>query len=91
MLVNEIHACTFQGPNLVTLDKYQEVAEELLINIAHLANPRVSKHWFGRVDRWVSTQTSHALRLSTNQFLCLSFVFIATAAAESCCGCCCWR
>ncbi|CAM9376133.1 unnamed protein product [Ectocarpus sp. 4 AP-2014] len=41
-----------QGPNLVTLEKYQEVAEELLINIAHLANPRVSKHWFGRVERW---------------------------------------
>ncbi|CAM9820215.1 unnamed protein product [Ectocarpus sp. 12 AP-2014] len=41
-----------QGPDLVTLEKYQEVAEELLINIAHLANPRVSKHWFGRVERW---------------------------------------
>ncbi|CAM9408193.1 unnamed protein product, partial [Ectocarpus fasciculatus] len=41
-----------QGPDLVTLEKYQELAEELLINIAHLANPRVSKHWFGRVERW---------------------------------------
>ncbi|CAN0090799.1 unnamed protein product [Pylaiella littoralis] len=45
---------SIQGPDLITLDSYQEVAVELLITMAELTTPRASGHWMDAVSHWGS-------------------------------------
>ncbi|CAM9110880.1 unnamed protein product [Scytosiphon promiscuus] len=42
---------SIQGPDLVTLESYQDFADELLSNIADLANPRVPNDWMAKGER----------------------------------------
>eukprot|EP00903_Cladosiphon_okamuranus_P016315 g15047.t1 len=44
---------TIQGPDLVTLERYQDVAEELLITVWDLAFPRVAKDWMTKLEKLV--------------------------------------
>ena len=67
---------SLQGPDLVTLEKYKDVAEELLITLWDLAHPRVANDWMTKLEKMVGTTLGVLLLVYTRSVLLLLLLLL---------------